>query len=80
MTELPYVAEDAETVPFMGAVAPVQVTGVEHVVPVQPVVHAHEKPVAPIAVQAPPFAHGFGEQPVMMSVQVGAGLLHVPVA
>ncbi len=78
MTELPEVAEEAETVPFVGAVAPVQVTGVLHVLPVQPAVHAHVKPVDPEGEQVPPFKHGFGEQPVMMREQVGAGLLQVP--
>ncbi len=78
VTELPDVADDAETVPFVGAVAPVQVTGVLHVVPVQPAAHVQVKPVEPDGAHVPPFKHGFGEQPVMMTEQVGAGLLQLP--
>ena len=60
------------TVPFVGAVAPLQVTGALQSVPVHPVVHAHEKPVAPTVVQEPPFWQGFGEQPVLESMHTTA--------
>ncbi len=80
MTALLYVADEADTLPFVGFVAPLHVTGCEQVLPVQPVAQAHEKPLAPTVVHMPPFAHGFGEHPVVMSAQDGALPLHVPSA
>jgi hypothetical protein len=39
VTELPNVALDAETVPLVGAAAPVHETGMSQLVPIQPATH-----------------------------------------
>ena len=67
------------TAPFVGATAPMHVTGVAQVVPTQPTAaeQSQTKPIAPDGVQVPPFWHGLGVQPVAMKVQVGALPDHV---
>lgn len=67
-----YVALVELTAPLVGALAPPQVTGALQSVPVHPVVHVQVNPVAPIGAHVPPFWHGFGVQPVMLSEHVGA--------
>ena len=60
-----YVVDFGLTEPFVGSVRPVHIAGVVQVVPDQPAAHAHEKPVAPTAVQEPLFWQGFGEHPII---------------
>lgn len=73
-------ALDAETVPLLGAVAPVQVTGTPQLAPLQPMLHVpHVYPLASAGMQPTVlWMQGSGVQPMVTKVQVGAVPLHVP--
>jgi hypothetical protein len=80
VTALPNVADGDETPPFVGAVAPVHVTGTSQFVPIQPATQVpHVYPLLPEGMQPDMLcAHGSGMQPPVTGMHDGAEPLHDP--
>jgi hypothetical protein len=70
----------ADTMPFIGAIAPVHTMGVVHVEPEYPVPSQSQVKESPISVQVPPFKHGFGVHGATTGSHVGGLPVQAPLA